>query len=159
MSRFYPVELTTTRFLGVGMLLLQMIAIGGCGDGRPKLVPVSGRVLIDGKPLEIGFVHVVPPGDRPAIGKLGPKGRFTLTTFDDNDGCVLGKHPVAVIANKHIGSADLQWFAPIKYGDIATSGLQIDVSGPRDDVEINLTWDGGKPFIEHDPSQSNTKKY
>ena len=49
--------------------------------------------------------------------------------------------------------------APIKYGDAANSGLEIDVPGPRNDVEINLTLADGKPFIEHDPRQGNWKKF
>jgi hypothetical protein len=111
-------------------------------------VPVSGRVLIDGKPLEYGVVQVFPKDQRSACGTLGPGGKFTLTTFTENDGCMLGKHPVAVNAGKGINSSKMQWFAPKKYADVATSGLEIDVSGPRNDVEINLKWDGGKPYIE-----------
>lgn len=131
----------------IGLLLVFPI-IAGCGDGRPERVAVSGRVLIDGKPLEIGFVQVAPEGNRPAYGTLGPGGRFTLTTFDERDGCVRGKHRIAVISKKDLGSSAIQWFAPKKYLGPATSGLEIEVPGPRDDVEIRLTWDGGKPFIE-----------
>jgi hypothetical protein len=123
-------------------------SIIGCSDGLPRRVPVSGRVLLDGKPLERGTVQVFPKDQRMAYGDLGPGGKFTLTTFSENDGCIPGKHPVAVIAYQGIGSDKIQWFAPRKYIDPATSGLEIDVPGPRDDVEINLTWAGGKPFIE-----------
>lgn len=133
--------------LGI-FLIFIFTCINGCGDNLPKRVPVSGRVLLDGKPLEQGFVQVFPKGQRAAYGTLGPGGKFTLTTFTENDGCVPGKHPVAIIAYKSIGSTKLQWFAPKKYKDTSTSGLEIDVPGPRDDVEIKLTWDGGKPYIE-----------
>jgi hypothetical protein len=135
------------RFMQLGCALM-ILATAGCGDGRPKRVPVSGRVTIDGKPLETGFVQFVPEGDRPATGKLGPGGRFTLTTYDKEDGCVLGMHSVSVAANKSLDPTTTQWFAPKKYIRTATSGLTIEITGPRDDVEIKLTWDGGKPYIE-----------
>ena len=35
------------------------LLLSGCGS-RPQCVPVSGKVLIDGKPLEAGVVRVVP---------------------------------------------------------------------------------------------------
>lgn len=135
------------RVLPWGCALL-ILATAGCGDGRPKRVPVSGRVTIDGQPLETGFIQVVPEGDRPATGKLGTGGRFTLTTYDTEDGCVLGKHLVSVAANKSLNPTTMQWFAPKKYISTATSGLTLEVTGPRDDVEIKLSWEGGKPYIE-----------
>jgi hypothetical protein len=140
----------SARILGWGLLLLWSLA-SGCGDGRPKRVTVSGRVLIDGKPLEMGFLQVIVKGNRPASGRLGPGGRFTLTTFDKNDGCIMGKHPVAVIAGKSLNEKEFQWFAPKKYADAKTSGLEIEVTGPRDDVELHLTWQGSghdQPFVE-----------
>ncbi|MCC6127240.1 MAG: hypothetical protein IT426_19945 [Pirellulales bacterium] len=132
-------------------LCAGLLLAAGCGDGRPKRVPVSGRVTIDGKPLEYGFVQVMPKGNRPASGQLDSQGRFSLTTFDDRDGCVLGKHPVVVIPNKSLNATTMKWFAPKKYGDQSTSGLQLEVTGSRDDVEFKLTWEGSghaKPFIE-----------
>lgn len=134
-----------TLCLTATSLTLLAAAAGGCGDGRPKRVPISGRVLIDGRPLEIGFVQVVPVGNRPARGDLGPGGCFTLTTFEDGDGCVLGNHPLIVIANESVGATVMQWHAPKKYTDLDTSGLTIQVDGPRDDVELHLTWKGNVP--------------
>lgn len=120
----------------------------GCGDGLPPRVPISGQVLIDGKPLESGFIQVQPSNARPATGKIGSDGRFTLTTMSDNDGCVLGTHLVTVIANKSEGPYAMRWFAPKKYADMTTSDLKLEVTEPRDDVVIRLNWEGGKPFVE-----------
>lgn len=36
--------------LPLALTLLALVVIG-CNDGRPKFVPVSGRVLVDGKPV------------------------------------------------------------------------------------------------------------
>ena len=133
---------------GTGGLFLLSIFLVGCGDGRPKRVPVSGRVTIDGQPLKFGSIRVLPANDRAAAAAIGPDGRFQLTTFDKDDGCVLGKHPVTVTGNEDKGPTAILWHAPKKYADPQNSGLMLDVTGPTDNVEIKLTWDGGKPFLE-----------
>lgn len=125
------------------------VALAGCGDRGPKLVPAAGIVLIDGKPLTHGVVQVVPAGGRAASGKIGPDGRFTLTTFRDNDGCYVGTHPVAVVANESIDGTSQRWHAPKKYVSADASGLTVTITGPTDDLKVELTWDGGKPFVQH----------
>ncbi len=143
---FSPGETSLRVFIAAAMFAI--VSLAGCDDGRPQRVPVSGRVLIDGQPLTHGFVQVVPAGDRAASGKIGADGRFTLTTFEENDGCVLGTHAVAVIGLESMGAGAQKWHAPKIYASPETSGLTIDVTGPTDSIELNLTWDGGKPFIE-----------
>jgi len=134
-----------------GLILLaiwSMIVLPGCGDGRPKRVPISGQVLIDGKPLTTGDLRLVPADARPAWAKIGPDGRFTLKTFEDGDGAVLGTHPVAIRATEMLGPKKIKWHAPKKYANDRTSGLTATIDGPTDSLVIELTWDGGKPFIE-----------
>ena len=116
------------------------VLLAGCGDGRPRIVPTSGQVLMNGKPLtgHVGFVRVVPAGARAATGRIDPAdGRFALTTYEANDGCVEGTHPAAVIVNTTVGTR-LVWIAPERYGDDATSGLTVDIKGDKSDVEIRL---------------------
>lgn len=125
----------------------------GCSDSRPKRVAVSGQVLIDGAPLQYGFVQVVPENDRPASGKIGPDGRFTLTTFEPEDGCVLGTHKVAVIANESIDPQSQKWHAPKSYIDVLNSGLSVEVVEPTDQLVIELTWGDGEPFVERFDSE------
>lgn len=132
----------------MAIVLAIAAATLGCSDGLPTRVPVSGVVLIDGKPLTSGSIMVVPAGQRPAGGSIGPDGRFTLSCFAQNDGVVPGTHRVAVQANEHIGERETRWLAPKKYGNVATSGLTLTVAEPTDDVVINLSWDGKKPFVE-----------
>ena len=131
------------------LALLLLPTILGCGDGRPERVPVSGVILIDGKPLTHGFIQVIPEGQRAAHGDIGEDGKFQLRTFDPNDGCVPGKHKVAIIATESLGPGGQRWHAPKKYMSAETSELEIEVKpdGPND-VKVELTWDGGEPFIE-----------
>jgi len=111
------------------------VLLGGFGDGRPRIVPTSGQVFMNGKPLtgHVGFVRVVPANARPATGRIDPAdGRFTLTTYETDDGCVEGTHPAAVIINKTVGTR-LVWIAPERYGNDATSGL-----GETANLELRL---------------------
>lgn len=120
--------------------VVALLLLAGCGDGRPPIVPTTGVVLMNGKPLtgHIGFVRVVPAGSRPATGRIDPAdGRFTLTTYETNDGCVAGTHPTAVIVNTTVGNR-LFWIAPERYGDDKTSGLTVEVKGDKASVELRL---------------------
>jgi hypothetical protein len=111
-------------------------------------VPIAGQVLIDGQPLTTGFVRVVPADARAATGAIDQEGRFRLTTFDGEDGCVLGTHQVEIIAKEPQGHTAVKWLTPRKYQDARTSELTITVDEPRDDWKIELTWDGEQPFVE-----------
>jgi hypothetical protein len=131
------------RFIALALMLFAV----GCGDGRPKRVPVSGQVLIDGKPLAAGIIRVIPDGARPAMSYLDENGRFDLTTFNQGDGCVPGTHKVVVLGNRrHPGR--VEWLAPKKYWSPTTSGLTVTIDRPTDSLAIELTWGGGKPFFE-----------
>ncbi|MEQ8208747.1 MAG: hypothetical protein RH917_02860 [Lacipirellulaceae bacterium] len=128
--------------------LATLVPASGCSDGRPERVPVSGQVLIDGKPLSFGIVQFVPTGARPAASKLDQEGRFTLKSYDKADGVVLGTHKVMVSAKEVIGESKVRWHAPPKYADYKKSGLSFEITEPVDDLKIELTWDGGKPFVQ-----------
>jgi hypothetical protein len=120
----------------------------GCDDGRAERVPVSGQVLIDGKPLNYGYVRFVPTGSRPSGGYLDQEGRFTLGCFEKDDGAIPGEHQVEINAGESISSTEWFWHAPKKYRSYRTSGLSQTITEPTDSLVFNLTWDGGKPFRE-----------
>jgi hypothetical protein len=138
---------TPIWFALAGLALLA--AAIGCGDGRPERVPVAGQVLIDGKPLAFGYVGFVPENGRPSVAKLDAQGRFTMSCFEADDGVVVGKHSVEIVAREPIGEDALKWHAPKKYASIDTSGLTEEISAPTDSLTINLTWGGQPgPFVE-----------
>lgn len=119
--------------------LFSLLATLGCGESRPQRVPVSGTVYIDDKPLTAGYVRFVPPNDRPSSGTIGPDGRFTLGCFEDDDGAVTGTHRVAVIANVPKDEVTMTWLAPQRYADYSTSGIEVEINGRTDDLEIRLS--------------------
>jgi hypothetical protein len=123
--------------------------IGGCGDGRPARVAVSGVVLIDGQPLTRGFVKFVPTNGRPSVGAIAEDGKFVLTCFDGSDGAIPGVHRVQVSSNRIISNTKIEWYAPSKYADFRTSEIEIEVLEPVDNLTIELKSGGRKlPYIE-----------
>ena len=133
-------------FSGLVFLAVAM-SIAGCGQ-RHERVRVSGHVLLDGKPLAKGEITFAPLGKRAAFATLDAEGRFQLTTYEMGDGTSLGTHPVSVHSGEFLDPSHKLWRVPKKYASLTTSGLSVSVDGPTDAIVINLTWDGGKPFVE-----------
>lgn len=129
------------RFYAGVLLASSIMFLAGCGNG-PAIVPVSGVVTIDGKPLTYGHIQVVPKGWRAASGAIGGDGRFTLTTTVQGDGCATGTHQVAILAGESVSPETMKWHAPQKYADIQTSNLTVTITGPTEDLKIALVADG-----------------
>jgi hypothetical protein len=112
-------------------------------------VPVSGQVVIDGQPLRSGAVRFFPAEGRSSTGAINSEGRFSLSTFDSNDGCTLGSHRVAVISIDELNSTTRRWNAPKTYASPDTSNLTQQIDGPTDSLVIELKWGSQKgPFTE-----------
>ena len=143
----------TTINRAYGRLSVMCVCVGlllaaGCGDGRPPRKQVSGQVLIDGEPLTFGFVRFVSDHSRPASAELDDEGKFTLSSYGEYDGVVPGLHRVEVNAGEWLGDSERKWHAPPKYFNYRTSGLTQEITESTESMVINLTWDGGKPFVE-----------
>jgi hypothetical protein len=132
------------------LLIVFLFALIGCGDGRPDRLRVSGTVTIDGEPVTRGNIKFVPEKGRPSFGDIGSDGRFTLTCYDGNDGALPGKHRVQVDANRGISDREMEIFTPKRYADFRTSGIEVEISEPVDDLTIELTWGDEKkgPYVE-----------
>lgn len=138
-----------SHFVWLALVCCLLTAMG-CGDGRPGRVPISGQILIDGKPLEKALVRFVPSEGRSSLGQTDSDGRFTLTCYEKNDGATLGKYRVSIIALTSLSGDRVLARVPKKYTTADTSELEVEIQEARDDVEIKITWDGGKPFIIKD---------
>lgn len=115
-----------------------VVTAQGCGRQGIERVPVAGQVLLDGEPLAHGTIRVEPAGARVAAAKLDREGRFVLTTYKPGDGVPLGTHPVAVNAAEQIGSNSVRWHAPEKYSDATLSGLTVMITGPEENLIVEL---------------------
>src|SRR5436190_15065410 len=60
----------TSRF---ALPLFTLVILAGCNHG-PKMTPVTGKVIYNGRPLEFGVVMFQPPSGQPAQGKIQPDG-------------------------------------------------------------------------------------
>lgn len=136
------------RIIELTVVILLCCTFSGCSDGRPKRVAVSGKVLLDGKPLTKGVVQFVPNDSRQSAGKLDENGNFTLSCYEQGDGVVLGAHRVVVISREVVNGTSIRWLAPPKYADVRKSDLSFEITEPTEDLVIELTWNGGKPFIQ-----------
>ncbi|MBA4191924.1 MAG: hypothetical protein C0467_28425 [Planctomycetaceae bacterium] len=83
------------RRIGCALLLLSSL---GCGSG---FVPVTGRVTLDGRPLEGATVTLLPDGLEgvPAFGFTDATGRFVAQSGNDA-GMKPGKYVVVVIKDE-----------------------------------------------------------
>src|SRR5690606_37354306 len=83
---------------------------------RPATVPVEGKVLLNGEPVEgasVVFSADVertpgqPPGGKSAFGKTQSDGTFKLTTFETDDGAVPGKYFISVKKMEKVEQAEV----------------------------------------------------
>jgi hypothetical protein len=77
-------------------LILVAICIAGCGTSRTS--PVTGLVLLDGKPLADASVQFVAQGKgRDATGQTDKNGEFAMSTFKPRDGMLPGDYKVVIM--------------------------------------------------------------
>lgn len=131
------------------------VTITACGRG-PNIAPVSGLVTLDGKPVAGAAVLFMPvEGGVPARAATKDDGSFALTTFEEKDGALVGRHRVAVSKVETTGAtagADglsgkldgrrmrATSVTPERYGAPATSGLEATVKrGGKNSFEFRLT--------------------
>jgi len=148
------------RVLVYALLILSLLGLTGCGTGRPKIVKVSGQVFIDGQPLAAGvpgFIQVVPEGTRAATGNIDPQtGRFTLTSFEPDDGCVPGTHKVAIILRAMVGTESVSLIDE-KYADPNTSGITVTIDKPTDSLRVDIS--GPLKKVQSTPISDDPNKF
>src|SRR5688572_704144 len=78
------------------MLLLGPLA--GCGQSGPQLAPVSGRVTLDGQPLDAAEVLFQPDEGTgsPSYGYTDENGRYELGYKRGVKGAMVGSHTVSI---------------------------------------------------------------
>jgi hypothetical protein len=85
-------SIASAVMIGIGVLL------AGCsGSGRPATAPVRGQVRYEGRPVANATVAFLCPGaPRLAVGTTDQSGNYQLTTYEENDGAIIGTHVVTV---------------------------------------------------------------
>lgn len=86
-----------TRYWNFFAVAALGTVLTGCGGAdNPATYPVSGIIQYKGKPLSNVGVTFSPSQGRAAVGRTDENGKFTLTTFDPDDGAIEGTHRVTV---------------------------------------------------------------
>lgn len=151
---------TTGWSLRTGLALVGTVCLIGCGGGggdkwtdkRPKTVNVSGVVVYKQQPVAGANVVFHPQAhEHGAAGVTDSSGRFTLRTFDANDGAVPGEFKVTVtkIEIQGTGAEDAPAVGetvvketmalPAKYADQYKTDLTVTVrDGGEGNVELVL---------------------
>lgn len=141
-----PQRIIVSRIFAAS-LILSLSVCGGCGGGV-KVVPVSGQVKLDGKPLAECAVMFTPVARGPvANGMTDAEGRFHLATTN-RSGAIVGDYFVTIIkqrvtevVDKATGGRrlDTRWYTPQKYSRPETSGLRKTVSNQEHEFQFDLS--------------------
>lgn len=133
-------------------LALAAVALGGCSR-EPQLVllPVEGRVSLDGKPLTNGVVSLRPDSNsdnwHQPTGRIDENGIYTVFT-DGRPGAPEGEYRVVVFSTETPASGPKgahpglpKSVIPVRYNDPDKSKLRVKVApdAPADQFQLKLT--------------------
>jgi hypothetical protein len=133
----------------LGVMLASAL---GCSEA-PKLVPVTGVVKLNGKPLAgatVAFSPVAKAGEINAgdgsAGKTNDSGEFNLSTSHGVPGAIVGKHKVRIFAlSPQVGSGEpprsgwpLVNKVPARYNEESTLTFEVTAPGPNK-ADFDLT--------------------
>ena len=120
-------------------LVVASLLGASCGPRGPVLIPVSGTVTLNGKPLAATVVEFEQEaGLNMATGITGDDGRFTLTTYKMGPGATPGKHRVQLSCRESDSPGKTVWHSPKKYAAFDTSGLTVEVSPTQNTFTFDL---------------------
>src|SRR5207249_4878392 len=111
-----------------------VVAAAGCGTaGGEKLVPVAGKVTIDGQPLKTGSVTFKPDASRGNKSQHHPtsaideEGHYELSVPPEKKGAPPGWYQIVVTAYDNPRPGRLKSLIDVKYQDEKTTPLKIEV--------------------------------
>lgn len=116
---------------------VSMVFVIGCGRQGPELVPVVGRVTLQGKPVVPGAIFLEPIDDEiRASSLLQLDGTFKLRSYPYGDGAVPGDYKVYIQLGAGAGPKTA------KFTRVETSPLKITIPETGlDDYQIELSDD------------------
>lgn len=129
------------------LCLIALLLVLGCRQDS-KLGRVHGTVRLDEKPLTTGTIRFMPEAGRSAAGKLQSDGTYTLGTYGESDGALIGVHKVAIIAYEAAGDGRPAYenqgqsskpLVPKRYMAPGTSGLTFDVKQGDNQADFDLS--------------------
>jgi hypothetical protein len=125
-------------YLAAPCLCAAIATLVGCGDSTSKLVPVVGKVMVNGQPLTTGTGNVSFRPDKGSAtsqepaGMIDEEGTYRLFTAG-KEGAPLGRYRVLVVDVEPIDPKNpfpygkRKSHVNLKYGDPKTSDLVLEV--------------------------------
>jgi hypothetical protein len=107
------------RILALLVAGTAWLPLTGCwGSGRPEVAPVRGQVTYRGKAVAGATVtFLCEDAPRPASGSTDEAGNYQLTTFEPNDGAMIGTHVVTVTKYPKFVAADVPGIENMSMGE------------------------------------------
>jgi uncharacterized protein (TIGR03067 family) len=134
-GRDQPKRFTAEK--GSGNVLVVLKRVKDKGDKKDKkLVPVEGKVTLNGKPLANATVEFVPvdKGGQKATGTTNEEGKYKLKTLGKKGGVRPGKYRVVISAKR--GGRSI---VPARYGPGGKAGITFEVPpGGTDKANLDL---------------------
>lgn len=143
--------------IGFAAVMLLSFTIAGCGGSTgPKPVPVKGKVMLKGKPVdgaEVTFLSTT--AGRSASGRTNADGTFSLTTMKTGDGAPPGDYVVTIskIETKGKKGGPETDVAAGVYGPEYASQMAAAASG-----EMSKVFDNKLPEKYASPAESGLKR-
>jgi hypothetical protein len=78
------------------LAFISVWSLAAVGCRRSDMVPVSGRVTFEGRPVPKAIVRFLPESRPMAAAGTDDDGRYRLTTRRPMDGAYIGRHKVVV---------------------------------------------------------------
>lgn len=133
---------------------LTLLATIGCSEA-PTRFPVAGKVLIDGEPLTMGSIQFVPAKGRPYASKIGKDGSFRLAEHSVSGtsslrGVAAGEYKLGISSKEVVNedAGEVLKHIPGHYADYQTSDLVMVIAEPKEDLVIELTWEGSQEISD-----------
>jgi hypothetical protein len=145
----------------LGSAVAAILLSPGCSPKMPPVVPVSGTIYLDGKPLPLACVEFVPDlqdfgAESNSSAITDEEGRYTLIcSYQQKSGAVVAKHRVVVTeyvpdelrglsARAQQQLADYQKKLknrpiPQSYGVVSRTPLDIEVKKGQETYDLQLT--------------------
>ncbi|WP_145034780.1 hypothetical protein [Caulifigura coniformis] len=120
---------------------------------------MKGKITYKGEALHVGSIMFVPEaGGKTAVANISKDGEYVLGSYEDDDGAILGKHRIMIIALtapggtglpedfiKAKGGAEAQVSViPEKFSDDKTSKLVAEVKDGENTIDIVLSEKSGE---------------
>lgn len=121
--------------LPIGFALLVM-SFAGCGKTGAELAPVTGRITLDGKPLEKADILFQPDGSKPpSAGRADADGRYELAYKRGVMGGSVGSNTVRITISPDVVANPPN--IPARYN--TESELKKEVKSGQNELNFDLT--------------------